>query len=552
MVIAPLASISTPQAALDARRTQPRGTLTIGGIITPALSVVTSHQRGQAATATIRLPLPRPAQIVANAAVEYQSGHNDLIGTTFSGYLPDWSFAMTERGDILTLTAAGWLTLMDEPIYDDIVYPGPVDAADIFADLCRRCGVPASIAEAALMPDGSPLMLGGNPQIDGGAVIIKAHSSPRMQLQRRLDPFRYYISDTGTGAVRLHRMLGEPDGDPVVTFAEGRHLLGSRRDYRTRGIVNAWKVQGPTYEDAYGGSVPVSSVADPATVPPHPEIRGGYRYSIAQNSDLVRFDLADAARQVLEITHGAAEQPVTWEAVAVPGLAPGDVVAIDNPTVEASARYWLVGIDASDDESGMTATYTAEIGAGASYPGIVDRVTVPVQTDVWHGGDEYVSHYKHPAPQGVEKVWTLTLPEDATAVNIRGYQHSWNSQTVAGENTKLTVSRWEVWAPGVDRNDDDNRAEASGTMPHMPERYYDGLKFGPFAVDAAKAPGDDGYVIDAGEWAPFAINLSRLDAGEWVLVFRCGEKAGYDDGEVIAVYLEAYGLTRPAGVVEVA
>jgi len=96
--------------------------------------------------------------------------------------------------------------------------------------------------------------------------------------------------------------------------------------------------------------------------------------------------------------------------------------------------------------------------------------------------------------------------------------------------TDLDVSRWEVWAAGVDRTNDDNRPESSGNMPVMNE-------------DLAR-----NWASPAAVWPKFAVNLRTLDAGDWVLVLKMGKKAGYDDAEARSIYLELYGVTEAAGV----
>lgn len=549
MVTTPLASLPDAQAALDARATEPRNAVYIGGVLTPVLSYTGRHQAGQMATGRLTLPLPRPEQVAPWATVLVQGGHNDLVGTIFAGIIPSYRGSIGSRGDVLTVDLVGWSYRLDEGFRADVSYSGPVALDAVFVAACQRAEIPAWIAEHPTYPDGATsVLLGGNPNIDDGLVTIAANESPLRQLQRWASPYEYAISDTGAGPLRLHRLNGVPDSDPVVTFREGVHLVSADVTWDYRDVVNVYKVIGASYEDELGGGVSIESIADPDEVDPHADIpQDGYRYEEVRNSDLVRWDQADAVRQNLEIKHSAVYAPVRWEAVAVPGLAPGDVVAVETGTLEIDGVYWLTGIDITSDDGGFVATYEGWAGAGEALAGIVDRVTVPVQTTAVHLGDETVSHYKVPAPSGTYRKWDITIPEDASAVNVRGYHHSWNSQTVAGEDTDLTVSRWEVYLPGVDYLNDDNRAEASGTMPHQPERYYQRLNFSAFSVDSTKQPGDDGYVLDPGEWAPFAINLGRLEAGDYQLVFRCGEDAGYDDGEVIAVYLEAYGTTAAAG-----
>lgn len=547
MVTTALASFSGPQDALDARRTTPRGTCYIGGVVTPYIDYSISFRVGQTATGRITLPLPRPDWVQPNADVVIEGGHNDLVGTLFAGFIPRLSFAMTARGDTLELTLVGQSRRLVKPFRDDMTWQGPVDAGQVFSDICDRAGVPSYIAHAALFPSGTTLTLGGNPNVDDGTVVIEANSSPLGQFQRLVKPYAYAVTDTPSGAVLFHRVLGTPSGSPVVTFREGQHLGDTRRTYDVAGIVNVWDVQGVTYTDAYGGQVPIRSVADPSEVEPHPEVPGdGYSYEIVTNSDIVRPDQADAARNVAEIKRGAADAPVTWAGVAVPFVAPGDVVELDAETVEGTGLYWLDSLDIEDGPGGHMATYTGVVEAGEEYPGIVDRTTIDIETGIWHGGDEYVAHYANKAAQGTYKGYFFTLPERVTVANVRGLCHSWNSQTVAGEDTDLTVTRWEVWEAGKDWLDDEDQPVSSGTMPQMDERYFSRLTFDP----TKRVVFEDGSVKDPigfYYWSPFAINLRSLDAGDYWLVIKCGEKAGIDDGEIANVYLELFGLVVAAG-----
>lgn len=523
-----VASLATPQAALNARYTQPRLTVYVGGVTVMATGATHKHRVGETATGRLSLLLPRHSAVTALAEVEIQGGVNDLVGTQFSGFIPNWENNMTSRGDLLDVDIVGWSQLLHEPLRDDVVFAGPVAADAVFVALCQLVGVLSFIAESAIVPDGSPLMLGGNNAVDDGAVTIKANQSPLSQFSRWVEPYRYFVTDYPNGTVVFHRVLGTPSGTPVVTFTQGLHLGTARRGYDVREIVNVWDVNGVTYEDEFGGRVPTRSIADPDTVAPHDEIRGGYRYREVRNSDIVRQDQADAIRQCLEIEASAASAPVRWESVAVPGVNPGDVVAVESSTVEASGSLWLMSVEVDNDNSGYTAAWEGSAGAGEAHPGIVDRIEIPIQTTAVHLGDEFRSNYAHPATQGTEKVWTFTLPVNVGVANIRGEGHGWNSQVIGGVQTDLEVTKWAVWLHGVDRDDDDNRAEQSGNMPIMNEDL---------GTNWATKP----------DWAPFAVNLKTLDAGEYDLVLTCGDKAGKDDGEIRNSYLECYGTVEAAG-----
>lgn len=527
-----VASLASPQQALNARLTDPSRTVYVAGVTVPNTGVTHRHRVGETATGTLSMLLPRHTAVEPLAAVEVQGGHNDLVGTQFSGYIPNWEGSMTRQGNLLNVQLVGWSQLLHEPLREDLVFPGPVAADAVFVALCQLVGVPSYIAETALYADNeTPLMLGGNNAVDEGALTIKALQSPLSQFARIVEPYRYFVTDFPNGAVVFHRVGGLPSGDPVVVFTEGLHLGNVRRSYSVRDVINVFDVNGITFEDEYGGRVPIRSIADPDEVEPHPEIRGGYRYKKVQNSDLVRQDQADAVRNWLEIESSAATAPVRWEAKALPGVNPGDCVVVDSPTVESPEnRLWLMSVDVDNDERGYTAGYEGAAGAGEQLPGIVDRTEIAIQAAAVHLGDEYRGNYSHPATEGIEKVWTFTLPAKVSVANVRGDGHGWNSQVIGGVQTDLEVSTWAIWPHGVDRTNKDNRAESSGNMPIMNE-------------DLSK-----NWASASAVWPKFAVNLRTLDAGEWDLVLTCGKKAGYDDGEVRNVYLELYGVIDAAGV----
>jgi hypothetical protein len=548
-----LPSLATPQAALDQSSvmTHPRTVVYVDGVMVPHIAYSGQHDVGRTATGRLTLLLPRPGVVAANATVEVQGGHNDLVGTLFSGYVPNWESAMVAQGNLLDVHLVGWSALLQEPLRRDLVFQGPIALDAVFVAVCQACGVPSYIAEATTYADNvTPVMLGGNSRIDDGRFVIQKNRPPLVQLAREAEKYRYFISDAPMGPVLLHRVGGTPAGDPVVVFREGVHLGDTRRPYDTREIVNVWDVRGATYEDEYGGRVPIRSIADPDTVPPHDEIRGGYRYREVTYSDVVRQDQADAVRNWLEIEYSAATAPVTWDATALPGLAPGDCVEVASPTVKANGRYWLMGLDLNDGTGGFTGTYTGSAGAGEEYPGIVDRVTVAVQTGPIHLGNETLTHYAVDAPSGTSTTWTITIPANASTVNIRGWHHGTNSQITGGVESELQVTRWQVWDPAVpasqydSKGSDAPRPEASGTMPSVPEELARRRNYSTFTVAG------DGTVTDPGFWTPFAINLGRIEPGTWTLRLVSGDKEGPDDFEVRLVLLELYGTVEAAGYTE--
>lgn len=538
-------SLATPQAALDALDTRPTLTVYIAGIVTEVVDYSGDHGVGVSAVGRLRLLLPLPNHVVPGASVEVQAGHNDLVGTIFSGYIPSEAAGLSMRGATVDMPIRGWSKLMDEDNWEDLSFEGPLPLETLFVTLAERMQVPSYIADTAVYVDGvTPVMLGGNSRIDEGLVTVKSQQSPLSQGRRMADDYGYKIHDLPSGAVAQALVAGLPNTEPVIVLREGVHLASVGRDTDHDTIVNYWDVQGQEYEDDFGAKVPIRS--RPATVPYDPRIKpDGVRRKGHKSSDIVRQDQADAIRQRLEIDTSEPETIVSWSGIGLPGIAPGDVVEIHAPTVGVSGRYWLMTMkQVFSVREGFAGSFTAWAGAGTALPSLVERTEIVIDDGVWHLGDEYVAWYRNPSPQGIRKSWPFTLPTKATHVNIRAYGHSWNSQLSAGQNKDLNTSKWEIHQAGADRNAEGYRPVDSGSLPVMAENYLQRPNFSRFVTDPVT-----GDVTDPGKWAPTAVSLSRLDPGDYVLDFVCGKGAGYDDGEVRRIRLEVFGANEPAPVV---
>jgi hypothetical protein len=311
--------------------------------------------------------------------------------------------------------------------------------------------------------------------------------------------------------------------------------MGVRRDYDTSDIVNYPDVHGRTYEDTLGGSVPIR--AFPATVVSDPliPVNSGVRKKSLQSNLIDSQQLAEIVMAVQQENNAAPDTRVRWEAIAVPGLNVGDVVELESDTPEASGTYWLMSMDINGDENGLLATYEGWAGGGTTSPVGDDSTEYSIQESPIHLGNETLSHYAVDAPSGTSETWDITIPERATAINIRGLHHGTNSQLIGGVNTDLEVTKWQIWAADVDPDDYDSeesdapRPESSGNMPIVNEdlrlrKNYNLLS----------------------NWAPFAVNLRSLDAGDYVLRLVSGVKEGPDDFEVRDVILEVFGIAEPA------
>lgn len=532
-------TFASPQEALDALDTAPQASVYVGGVTVDALAWDAQFDVDSTATCRLSLSLPRPANVIANAVVEIQGGHNGLVGTLFSGRIPAWKSSVTSRGLTLDVRPVGWTSLLAYRSRYDLVFDGPITIAALFDALCARMGVPSYVADDVTDPTGTiTITLGGNPQIDEGKVIIPANQTPLAFLRTACKPFGYRVYDTPSGVVRLSRVSGLPAGDPVVTFTEGIHPFSEESSYDISGIVNYPDVYGPTYEDEWGASIPIRAFPAAVEADDRIPVNDGVSYQDGRNSILVTQQMAEIALAVALIDGSAPTEPVSWEAVAVPGVSVGDVVVLDAETIEAGGNYWLVSMDINS-ANGLTAKYDGDAGKGTALPAGNNRELVALQITPVHVGDETRSNYAHPVPHGIVYEWTITIPERVTAYNLRGWGHGWNSQVVGGVETELEVSKWAVYADGVDPDDDDVRPETSGNMPVMAEELSTSRNYTIFTVAT------DGTVTNPGFWKPFAINLGRLEAGTYLVRLEPGIKAGRDDGEVRYVFAEQYGRAEP-------
>lgn len=531
---------STPQAALNAPGTDVHDLIYVGGVTVDAMSWDARFRVRDTSTATITMPLPRPAVIQPNAAVRIEAGHDDLTGTMFAGRIPAWKSAMTDRGNILTVRPVGWSSLLAYRDRYDLSWDGPITIRALFDALCARRGVPSYRADAVLSPDGSwEVALGGNPRIDDGKVLLPASTTPLAFLRSAAELFGYRIYDTPDGTVRLSRLSGRPAGAPVVRFAEADHLTTVSSDDDISGFANYHDISGPTYEDEFGASIPIR--AFPAQVVPSPlvPVNAGIAYDPYRNNLLVTTELAEVARQVREIDGAAPSTPVSWSSVAIPGVSVGDTVALEAPTVEAVQPYWVNGVSVRMPETGaFAATWDGWIGGGVSLPPGDNRTITMIQNAPRHWGDEWLAHYAVPTPEPGPLVYPVTIPDRATAINIEGWHHGTNSQLLDGVQTDLEVTKWEVHLVGADRTAQHYRPAASGNMPVSNERLGERLPYSRFVVV-------NDVVTDPGYWSRFAVNLSRLDPEDYTFELVPGIKGGKDDGEIRRVEVVVYGINEP-------
>lgn len=528
------------QAILDAKHSSPMLTVSIGGKLLTSTgfqgATITGfsgqHTVGETATGNLNLLLPRVPEVFYNSPVVVQAGYNGMMDTIFSGFVPDWEDAIQNDGNRCNITLRGWSELLKKEERWDLTFQGPIALDAVFVSLCNRVKVPNFIVHSSVDLNGMPIMLGGNTQHEEGKITFTAGTSLLSQFNRLAEPYGYFAFDIPTGHVVLTKMYGKPEDNPMITFVEGVSSFDRAQFiYDSSTLVNYWDVEGITYEEATGGQVPVRS--RPASVDPHPGIPGdGFRYKHVNNNDLVRQDQADLARAILELNSSEPQKQAQVHSEAISGLYPCHAVRVISSVASTNELYWVRSVDQTYDNEngGYSATYNLWAGAGEIQPALQERQTFTIQSSAVHLGDETLSHYAHPSPQGSSKQWKVTIPTRATTVNIRGWHHGTNSQVLNGAQTELEVSKWEMRS-----NPDAEQADSSDNMPVVDEElssrrpYWDGLRW----------------------WKPFGVSFRNVEAGDQWFRLVAGEKSGLDDFEVSGVYLEIYGATEPAGFEEV-
>jgi hypothetical protein len=355
----------------------------------------------------------------------------------------------------------GWLALLAFADFADLSWPGPISLKELNRALLVRRGVPSFLLDDTTYPDGTtPIMLGGNADVDGGAVILPRRTTPQSWLDRLNRLFGYRLFDCPDGTVRLKRVSGLPSDSALRTYEEGVNAYRFERRTDLAPMVTYWEVRGARYTAADGTQVAIRSI--PAAVPYSAELDPpGYRRDEASAQELVTQALADAVRNVLEIDRGAPHQVETWEFDGAPDLQPGDVVQVESDTLGSSGLRWLTGIDQDVTErGGYLAQMEGWAGNGEALAAGADcaEQTLIGSTGV-HLGDETIAWYRTPSPSGSTHTVAFTVGSDYTSLSVAGFAHGCNS----------TVSKVEVWQGG--------ERKGSSDLPVLDENFAQQLDY---------------------------------------------------------------------------
>jgi hypothetical protein len=545
------------QEAVDAPSKRPNWLVLIDGIPTDVAEWSTQHGVTQpVGTATIVLPPgPVPAQVQYGASVTIQAGYEGVVATVFAGTLPDASVTWSDGGTVATLNADGYGSWLNRGDHRDVAFPGPVSLKTIYNALAARRRIPTYQADDVTAPDGtSTIRLGGNPQVDGGSVIVLRRTSSQQWINGIGNLFGYYSFDLPSGPNRFQKVSGSPPASlaPVATYEQGVTGYSYARTGSLDGMVTYWEVKGARYTDADGVNVEIRSIAE--AIPPAPEL-GPDQYVREEKSSslLVSVQLADWVRNVLEIDRSTPQERVTWEDEGSPHVQPGDVVHVTAPAIGVDNRLWVMSVRHKSSDSGFYTTFEGWAGSGVALAAGQDCVVTPIPGGPWHIGDEHIAWYAVPAPSRAPIVIHFPVADYYSSLTIRGKGHGCNSYMLSGTNASSTVSRFEVWQFG--------EKVGEGNLPVLDEHYARRLPYG----QTTPVRLEDGSVVPNGDYfwqalvIPITGQLTPDPMGENTELriipgrdTRVPQATGLDDCEVKNLSVTTCGVGEPTLPLELA
>lgn len=447
--------------------------VTVDGAPQPALMVNTQHGINRPkGTATITLV--RPASTLEqlrdrwlNRPIEAQIGYDETGGArrVFSGRVSSIHRGFDRNGFTLEVKATGWASLLDFESEEDIVFAGNTTLYDIIRALCRMRGLPMYGGELISYPNSTtPVRLGGVSFVDDGKIIIPRRTSPLMWITQKLSLFGYRAFDRPDGMFWWQRVNGAPSKASVQTFEQGLTLLSATRDDDIDGMVTWWDVEGASWTDDDG--IPVKIRSFPGAVPPDSGefvTPPGYVRRPLSDPALVTQALADAVRNAHELDTMGPYETETWRYMGNTVIQPGDAATITSELLELdAAKRWVMSVDHSSSNRGIRTTWQGWTGMGAALAPGDDSEEITVFTGYRHVGNEYLSYYGQPSPQGREITFNVFVPDSYTAIWVEGWIRGSNSYLLGGPLIDATVSKIEVWQGG-------DKALGTATLPSVSE-----------------------------------------------------------------------------------
>lgn len=499
--------------------------VTISGYDTPCLEFHSRHSVDDAvATGSLVLPTPMPGHVGPAAQVRIEAGYYGQLYTTFYGQVADDAMTFDEQGGTVRLAIEGWAKRLWHSQNQDIVLPGVITLKEIFRALCARQQVPFTFADETTFPNGTSLLFAGVSQVPGGnAVTVPADSAPGEVIDRLSRLYGYRCYDTPIGVVRLKKISGLPNPVEVVrSYNEGVNLLSVGRTRTMAGMVNYWEIKGVRYTASDGSEVAIRSI--PLTVPSDPRLgpTGVSRKSISDDA-IVTQTRADHCRNVMEIDYSTPRLYWRWTTIGDAEMSPGHVVQVNSPTIGGGpTTLWLMSVAQDFVDGSWTTSMEGWAGAGMALPAGDDCATQTlVGNGGFHIGNETLSHYRRPVPDGTTRVIPFSVANGYSTLTIRGFAHGCNSFAT---NAASTASRFELWQGGA--------KVAEGEMPRLNEDLEQRLN----------------YTVDA-TWERIVVPLSgSLAAGSAELRIIAGFDStvgDVDDYECRNLVLTTCGIGQP-------
>ncbi|MGE3796855.1 MAG: hypothetical protein AB7G88_03360 [Thermomicrobiales bacterium] len=527
-------SFATMGDALAASNLPVRLYCRIGGEPVDISEAHTSHSVDAAlGRVSVVLPAPRPASLDLMAEIEVEAGYPGQVHRIFHGVIPNHSLAIDDQGKWIRVTGVGWSYYLVDPDETGLQFDGPISLKEVFRGTCEHREVPAYRSEETYLPSGSEIMLGGNPQHEGGAVTIDARTSPRSFGDRAAGLFGYRQYDRPDGEFRQSRVSGLPVDTAAWTFSEGVDCFRLSQSVDVRPMRTYWVVEGASYTDADGVAVQVRSiaeaVADSAYLPPL-----GYRKETITDGLLTTDTLAEGCRNVMEHDHAAPDVRETLEVRGNPLLMPGEVVTLTSASMEVTSEArWLLSVDHDVDDRGFVTTISTWSGNGEALPAGDDCVSESIgSADAYHLGNQIISRYRDPTPDGTSVTIDIRVPDaEYTSVALSGIAHGTNSYNNRSPSTGSVVEVWQLPEPSEPATGDNElRRVGSVELPTLDEESNRQRNYTP-----------DTY------WTPFRLPMpGSLKAGAAeIRLISGGNPDGQDDYEVTDLTLTYCGVGAP-------
>jgi hypothetical protein len=544
-------TFATVASAVAARNRPGLLYVRVGGEVINATEATVRHGVDQpVGTCTVYCNAPRPASVAINAEIEIEMGYPGAVRRRFIGVIPDDESVTEMRGHLLRIEGVGRASRLAWPERNGIELAANISLKDAFRSLCALRGVETYFADDTTYVDGiTTITLGGNDQINGGAVRFDSRRDPLAWLIAASGMYGYRVFDSPDGAVRLARVSGlPPESEPVaMAYAEGLNCYRIVRRRSNRPMVNYWTVEGARYTDADGATTQIRSI--PAEVPYADELAPlGYRADTFASQDIVTDEQAAGVRNALEIDRGSLSNTYEWECAGHPELQPGDVVTLEAPThgLATPTRLWLTAIEeAVTDRGYLVSRMAGWAGGGQALAAGNDCVTVAVGIPgdgCVHMGDQTLGHYKDPTPDSSAAnedgqmrftVDFTVADSDYTTLKLSGRTHGTNSINTDTAVTGSVIEVWQLPDPSVpESGTNEMRRVGSIELPTADEE-----------LSRAR-----NYADSNTYWQSFVLPITgslKTGAAELRIVAAELDGGGYDDFEIKDLELTYCGVGIP-------